>query len=179
MIRPFLAIYLGHLLTDFPLQTSRLVEQKRRGKPGAYLIHGLIHYFCATLLLGFFVPGSILSLRTQAVLIALTLVHLLVDLVKIRLTAKHLVKDSAWAYISDQVIHFITVVIAAALISPAGSFAALAAVFEKGRVAGNAILLVPVTYLAVIFGGGYLVRLLTSIRPAACGSTRQGTGLQL
>jgi len=161
MLRALLAIYFGHLLTDFLFQTSRLVERKRRGRPRAYLTHGLIHYFCCALLLGFFVPGTLLSLRAQLVLIGLTLAHLLLDWTKIRLAAKGIWKDGPWAYISDQAAHLLTVVFAAGLISPAGSFSEIAVAFSRARTVRNAVVLVPVVYIAVVFGGGYFVRFLT------------------
>ena len=50
LFRTLLALYLAHLLADFVFQTHRLVEQKQRGQPFAYLAHGLIHYLCAILL---------------------------------------------------------------------------------------------------------------------------------
>jgi len=161
MLRPFLAIYLGHLLADFLFQTDRLVQRKRRGSSGAYAVHGLIHYLSTVALLGFFVPGSILVLRTQLVLIALTLSHLLIDFAKLRITVRHGVKDGAWAYLADQFVHLAAVALAALLIAPSGSFPALAAAFAQGRAIRNAVIFVPVVYVAVIFGGGYFVRLLT------------------
>lgn len=161
MLRPFLAIYLGHLLADFLFQTDRLVQRKRRGSIGAYAIHGFIHYLCTALILGLLVPGSMLVLRTQLILVALALTHLFIDLAKVRITAKHGVKDGAWGYLADQLIHLATVALAALLIAPSGSFAAFAAVFARGRAIRNAVIFVPVVYVAVIFGGGYFVRLLT------------------
>src|ERR1700704_2417507 len=101
LLRAFLAIYLAHLLADFVFQPQRLVEQKRRGSSAAYLLHGLIHYLSAAMVIGFLQRGSILSLRTQLVIIALTLVHLLIDLAKIELAKKHPAFDGSWAYISD------------------------------------------------------------------------------
>src|SRR6266566_3033809 len=56
-LRTLLAIYLGHLAADFVFQTRRLVEAKLRGRLSAYLLHGLIHYLSAILLVGFFIPG--------------------------------------------------------------------------------------------------------------------------
>src|SRR5438034_11732492 len=61
-LRTLLAIYLGHLAADFVFQTRRLVEAKLRGRLSAYLLHGLIHYLSAILLVGFFIPGSIAAL---------------------------------------------------------------------------------------------------------------------
>lgn len=173
MLRTLLSICLGHLLADFLFQTNRLVEQKRGGKSRAYLIHGLIHYFSCALLLGFFVRGSLVSLRAQSVLAALALVHLLIDLLKIKLT-RQLIKDGPWAYVCDQAAHLATIILAAAIIAPAGSFAALAAVFQDARAVRNAVILIPVVYVAVVFGGGYLVRFLT--RSLAEGAERNSHG---
>ena len=116
--RILLAIYLAHLLTDFVFQTHRLVEQKRHGKFLAYFLHGLTHYLSAIVLVSFFVAGSGLSPRTHVVILALTLVHLLIDMVKIRLTQKSLVSDGAVAYVSDQFLHFASVACAVWLLSP-------------------------------------------------------------
>lgn len=173
MLRILLAIYLGHLLADFLFQTSRLVEQKRAGKSRAYLIHGLIHYFSCALLLGFFVRGSLLSLRAQFVLLGLTLVHLFIDLAKIKLT-RRLIKDGPWAYVCDQGVHLATVIAAAAIIAPSGSFAELAAAIQNARAVRNSVILIPVVYAAVVFGGGYLVRFLT--RSLAEGAERNSHG---
>jgi hypothetical protein len=173
MLRTLFAIYFGHLLADFLFQTNRLVEQKRAGKSRAYLIHGLIHYFSCALLLGFFVRGSLLSPRTQFALVALTLVHLLIDFSKIKLTGR-LVKEGPWAYLCDQAAHLATVIAAAVIIAPAESFAELAGVFDRARVVRNAVILIPVVYIAVVFGGGYFVRFLT--RSLAEGAERNSHG---
>ena len=165
LFRAFLAIYLAHLLTDFVFQTHRLVEQKKRGKLFAYFLHGLTHYLSAIALMSFFLAGSGLSLRTHVVILALTLVHLLIDLAKIRLTQKSLVSDGAIAYASDQLLHFVSVALAAWLLSPGLTFTEVAALLDKGRALPSKQLFIPVIYVGVIFGGGYLIRALT--RPLA------------
>ena len=165
LFRAFLAIYLAHLLTDFVFQTHRLVEQKRHGKFLAYFLHGLTHYLSAIVLVSFFVAGSGLSPRTHVVILALTLVHLLTDMVKIRLTQKSLVSDGAVAYVSDQFLHFASVACAAWLLAPGLPFAEVAALLNKGRAIPSRLLFIPVIYVGVIFGGGYLIRALT--RPMA------------
>jgi Protein of unknown function (DUF3307) len=161
LFRTLLAIYLAHLLTDFVFQTHRLVEQKRRRQPGAYLLHGLIHYLSAVILAGFFVPGSFINFRTHVVIAGLTLVHLLIDLAKMLLIGKHLINDGLPAFVSDQFLHFLTVVLAAWLLSPAAPFKELAAVLQGSRLIQNKFLAVPVVYVGVMFGGGYLIRFLT------------------
>src|SRR6266571_6542577 len=161
LFRTLLALYLAHLLADFVFQTHRLVEQKQRGQPFAYLAHGLIHYLCAILLAGFFIPGTIVALRTHLVIGGLTLAHLLIDLAKMRLAARHKAGKGAGACVADQLAHFLTVALAAWLLSPGVSFSVLAIVIASYRRAGNKFLAVPVIYLGVIFGGGYLIRFLT------------------
>jgi Protein of unknown function (DUF3307) len=160
-LRTLLAVYLGHLAADFVFQTRRLVDGKLRGRPSAYLLHGLIHYLSAILLVGFFVPGSIVALRTHLVIAALALVHLLTDSAKVQSAAKRLIRNGAGTYVADQLVHLLTVVLAASLLSPGMSFKALAAPLQASRNLGTKFLAVPVIYLGVIFGGGYLIRFVT------------------
>src|SRR5258707_2111768 len=117
-VRILLAIYLAHLLADFIFQSSRLVEQKLRGKFSGYLLHGLIHYVTSILLVGFFVRASAASFRTYLVLLALSAIHLLLDPAQIRLTARGLLRNDALAYRTDQLIHFLTIVLAPSLPVP-------------------------------------------------------------
>jgi len=161
LLRAFLAIYLAHLLTDFVFQTDRLLEQKRHGKPTAYLVHGTIYYLSAVIIAGFVLRGSLLSVRTHLVIAALTLVHLLIDLAKIQLAArKYPGCDESWAYVGDQLLHFLTVGFAAWMLSPVLPFSELSAPFQEVRAIPNKFLAVPVIYVGVVFGGGYLIRFL-------------------
>jgi Protein of unknown function (DUF3307) len=159
--RAVLAIYLAHLLTDFVFQTHRLVERKRHRKFSAYAAHGIIHYLAAITIVGFVMRGSILSLRTHLVLGALVLIHLLIDLAKMELARMRPIFDGSAAYVSDQVLHLLTIVLAAYLLLPAMRFADLAAWLANIRNIPNKFLAVPVVYVAVVFGGGYLIRFLT------------------
>jgi uncharacterized protein DUF3307 len=161
LFRAFLAIYLAHLLTDFVFQTHGLVEQKRRGKPFAYFLHGLTHYLAGIVLIGFFIPGSSVTLRTHLVIAGLALIHLLIDCAKVQLVAQRLLSDNAFAYLGDQLVHFLTVILAARLVLPGVSFHALPLAVQRLRSIGEPFLLVVVVYLLVIFVGGYLIRFLT------------------
>jgi len=159
LLRAFLAIYLAHLLTDFVFQTDRLLEQKRHGKPTAYVVHGVIYYLSAVIIAGFVLRGSLLSVRAHLVIAALTLVHLLIDLAKI-LARKYPGCDESWAYVGDQLLHFLTVGFAAWMLSPVLPFSELSAPFQEVRAIPNKFLAVPVIYVGVVFGGGYLIRFL-------------------
>lgn len=162
LFRSILALYLGHLLTDFVFQSERLVAQKRRGKFSAYGLHGLIHFLSTAAIAGFVLRGSFFALRTYAVIVALTIIHLLIDLGKMRLATRYPSCDGARAYLADQFLHFLTIVIAAWLLLPAVPFRELSALFQDARAIPNRFLVVPVIYAAVIFGGGYLIRSLVS-----------------
>lgn len=165
LFRVFLAIYLAHLLTDFVFQTHGLVEQKRRGQPLAYALHGLTHYLSAVILVSFLLAGSGLWLRTHFVLLALAFVHLLIDFAKNHFTQKALPNGGAIAFVLDQFLHFLSVAVAAWLLTPGLPFAGVMALLGVGRAVPSQLLFIPVTYVGVIFGGGYLIRALT--RPLA------------
>jgi hypothetical protein len=161
LFRTLLALYLAHLLADFGFQTHRLLEYKRHARPAAYLVHGLIHYLFATVIAGFFVRGLILSLKTHLVIAGLTLLHLLIDRGKIHFAAKGWISDGARAYVFDQFLHFLTIGMAAWLLSPAIPGGELDALIQRFRAIPSKFLAVPVIYVGVIFGGGYLIRFLT------------------
>lgn len=175
-IRAFLALYLAHLLTDFVFQSSQLVQQKKNGHALAYFKHGAIHYFCSVLAAGLFLPGMILSLRFQVVVIALTLVHLSIDICKIQFAKSRPVADGAIAFVVDQIVHFITIVLAACWIerTPVANLAQASLQALRGQ--SNRILLLLVIYLVVIFACGYLIRFVTKpmMRHIGSGSRQSG-----
>jgi uncharacterized protein DUF3307 len=160
-IRAVLALYLAHLLTDFVFQTSHLVQQKKNGHAVGYFKHGAIHYLCAVLVAAFFLPGAIVSLRFHAAVIALTLVHLLIDLCKIQFSKSQPVADGALAFVVDQAVHFITVVLAACWIERAPLASIARAALLPLREQGTRILLLLVVYVTVMFACGYLIRFVT------------------
>src|SRR5690348_5837049 len=132
-LRAFLSILLAHLAGDFVFQTHGLVARKQRGKLVAYLLHGLIHYLCAVLIFGFFVPGSFTALRTYLVLAGLALLHLLIDFAKLKLAAKRMIRNGAGAFLADQCAHLLTVVLAVWLLLPAESFTTVALFVQIAR----------------------------------------------
>ncbi|HJZ63883.1 MAG TPA: DUF3307 domain-containing protein [Candidatus Acidoferrum sp.] len=159
--RTLLAIFLAHLLADFVFQTDRLVAKKRSGKWSGYFLHGLVHYFSSLLLVGFFVKASALSFKTYFVLLLLSATHLLVDATKIRLTSTGFLRDGSFTYVGDQFVHFLTVVFAAWILAPNIAFSLLFGPVGTLRSAETKWISVPIVYVAVMFGGGYLIRYLT------------------
>ena len=156
----FLALYLAHLVTDFVLQSSRVVVGKRRGSVLAYVEHGGIHFFAAALLLGLAVPGLWTNPGFYGVLVALTFLHLGIDWSKVRLGRFSKVGDGAALFFGDQAVHFVTVSIAAWLVvrPSAATLMAQARWFQSET---EKPLLLLVVYVGVIFGGGHVVRFLT------------------
>jgi Protein of unknown function (DUF3307) len=161
MIRVALALYLAHLLTDFVFQTARMVNLKRGGKISGYALHGAVHYAAAIVLTGFFVPGTLFSLRFQVAIIALTFIHLAIDWCKIALAARHSGADGVLVFSMDQMMHGVTIFLTAWWIVRAPSPHEMLRLLGILRRPDNKILLALVVYVAVIFGAGYLIRFLT------------------
>lgn len=156
----FLGLYLAHLLTDFVLQSDRMVAGKKRGAALSYAEHGAIHFVSAALFLGFAVPGLASSTILYAAILALTLVHLAIDWLKLRLVRSEILGEGAATFLGDQAIHALTVLLTAWLIARPPFWSLL----DKFRWAQSAIekpLVVSVVYVGIIFGGGYIVRALT------------------
>jgi hypothetical protein len=156
----FLGLYLAHLLTDFVLQSDRMVTSKKRGAALAYLEHGAIHFFSAALFLGFAIPGLATRLDFYASILGLTLVHLGIDWLKLRLVRSEIVEDGAATFLGDQAVHALTIVLTAWLITRP-PFGTLLAKVHWAQSAIEKPLLVSVIYVGVIFGGGYVIRFLT------------------
>jgi hypothetical protein len=160
LARAFVALYLAHLLTDFVLQSDRMVEEKRERRFLGYAKHGGIHFFTALLIVGFAYPAWIRLLNCYVAVLGLTAVHLTMDWAKCSLAASKKISNTVRPFVMDQVFHGVTVFIAAWLIvgTPKSEL-----VVEFNRLHSNAdrVLILLAVYVAVIFGGGYLVRYLT------------------
>ena len=156
----FLGLYLAHLLTDFVLQSDRMVASKKGGAALAYLGHGAIHFFSAALFLGFAIPGLAVRLGFYASILGLTLVHLGIDWLKIRLVRSDTLEDGAATFLGDQAVHAVTVFLTTWLITRP-PFGTLLAKIHWAQSAIEKPLLVSVIYVGVIFGGGYVIRFFT------------------
>ncbi|MBI3662722.1 MAG: DUF3307 domain-containing protein [Acidobacteria bacterium] len=160
LIKAFLALYLAHLVGDFVFQSDRIVSQKKKGELGGYLRHAAVHYGAILSIACVLWPAWLVSVSFQAVVLSLTVIHLLVDWGKISLTERGKISDNLNSFLIDQILHFATVFVAAWLIvgTPLSEiFTQLAGL----RAHEEMVLLLLVVYTAVIFGGGYLVRYMT------------------
>jgi hypothetical protein len=161
LTRTVLTLLLGHLLTDFVFQTSALVQQKKGGRAIGYAKHGAVYLVSAVVLTGFFVPGVVFSWRFLAVALGLTVVHLVIDGMKIGLGRRTAVAEGAAAFVADQGLHFLTIVVAACWIARVEPSGVLLHGLNRLRTPSDRVLLLLVVYVAVIFGGGYLIRFMT------------------
>ena len=96
MIETFTALLLAHLIADFVAQTTWMVRHKTN--PGVLALHGL-HVFALT-------AAALGGALTLALII--TLVHLAIDLVKLRLLPPTLA-----AFLTDQAAHIATLAVVA------------------------------------------------------------------
>jgi hypothetical protein len=65
------------------------------------------------------------------------------------------------AFVADQTMHFVTIVVAACWIARVGPAGMLLRGLHRMQTPSDRVLLAMVVYVGVIFGGGYLIRFMT------------------
>jgi Protein of unknown function (DUF3307) len=161
LLRLFLALYFAHLLTDFIFQTRRMVDAKKRGGAAGYLAHGAVYYLTTALVTAAAISGALFSGRYQAGFVGLVAIHLLIDIAKISLTGAGRVRDGVTAFAADQALHLLTVWVAACWMARTPVWMGGSALLAGIRGAPNAIILLGIVYILVVFAGGYVIRYLT------------------
>lgn len=150
----FLALLVAHLLGDFVLQRSAVIDGKHQGRWQSWIEHGMVHLVCLSGAWLLFSPLPLLDARVGIAFALIVVTHLLADWVKVRKGGARPVT----AFVLDQAFHVL--VLATAAIWLAGSAEMLHMIaqllldyqFEAG--------LILASYLIVIFGCGWLNRLL-------------------
>ena len=166
-----LTVILAHLLADFPLQTSAMVQGKGRGSR-AYLAHGAIHLFVLALCIAMFAgPAWLDSLWFWVAFVLYVALHLGIDLAKHRLVSAKKLPDSTLVFLLDQALHVCTI-IALVWFLTRPDWATLRSDFRWSPATGERVLQAAVVYVAVVFAGGYLIRYLT--RNLAAGIHKAG-----
>ena len=154
---PFLALLAAHLFGDFVAQTDAMIQAKSEMRLRGFLHHGVVHYLLAYGFVLIFVPELLGQLRIHAVLPILVASHLAIDLGKERTV--DLTPPRRTAFFVDQVLHVGSILIATILL--AGSLPPW--ISDLGVWMGtrrDTVLWLIVVYVATIFGGGYVVRLM-------------------
>jgi Protein of unknown function (DUF3307) len=158
-VRLILAILLAHLLADFPLQTDAMVAAKKDRKL-PFLKHGLLHFLTLLAVLALFTNLPLLSLRVVLLLTAYIVLHVGLDVLKSQLVRWRVARDSVWLFLSDQAAHLATI-LGLTWMFTRYQWAEVRAAIVWSDTEQLHVLVVAVLYVAVIFGGGYLVRYLT------------------
>lgn len=143
----FLQLYAAHLVADFLLQPDSIARDKSSIRGAA--AHAGIHAACGCV----FVNVS-LSFTFVAGILGLSLFHAMTDFTKAKLET-----DGWIAFIVDQLIHLLSIIVVALLLGSVPievvQSAAVGVLRDK-----HAYLLVA-AYVAIVFGGGYLVQKIT------------------
>lgn len=155
-----LAVLLAHLLGDFPLQTSAVVQGKGRGSR-AYLAHGAIHLFVLVLCIAIFSgPAWLNSVWFWVAGVLYVALHLGIDLAKHRLVSAKKLPDSTLVFLLDQALHVCTI-FALVWFLARPDWTIVRSDFRWSPATGERALQAAVVYVAVVFTGGYLIRYLT------------------
>jgi hypothetical protein len=155
--------YAAHLLGDFVFQSDNLMEQ-RKDKPIVTLVkHVFIHLILlglASLVVIAFVNHSFSSETIHSfgqVILMISIVHFVIDFVKIRLSKKiNRICSQALLFLIDQFLHFLTIIIFTTSASEGTIYAVFTGnvgFFEK--IAATVCIFVLATY-----GAGYFLGIL-------------------
>lgn len=155
-----MALLLAHLLGDFLLQPAWVARNKSRTTL-LLLIHGATHYVMAWACLMFFGRFGFQSIRNQLVVASYLVVHLVIDQLKGWLIARSAIPDNGRTFLVDQALHLIALVVAAMFIARTPVVELLTVMTQVSSRARARILETAIIYVAVVFGGGCLVRYLT------------------
>lgn len=157
--RVFLALLLGHLMADFPFQSTWIANRKGR-HAFATVLHAAIH--CASIFLAMLIfAREVPAWIAAASAVGLSVVHAAQDICKQRLCRYRSVgRLGTTIFFVDQALHVAVLAVVAALLAGVGPAAAFRSLTLSLAVRDR-ILLVAVVYCGFIFGGGYLIRFVT------------------
>ncbi len=154
-----MALLLAHLLGDFPLQ-SEWISKNKGSSLRALSLHGVTHYLLAWACLVSFTPVSAFSLSNHVFVIGYVTIHLLVDKLKCRLTSRKILPDDWKTFLLDQLLH-IAILAYVAILLTGNHVGQLVEHMGQLMPSKAQMLEVAIVYVAVVFGGGYLIRNLT------------------
>ncbi len=154
-IRVFAAIFLAHLLGDFPFQPNALRLAKLRHW-WAVALHGLIHGALLLICLAYFAaPFEVVRARVFLWASGYIALHLLIDVVK-----RQFPEESILVFSIDQTLHLATV-FGLALVLTQLQWQSVHSLLAVADATKDRLLTGAIVYTMVIFAGGYLIRYLT------------------
>jgi len=142
----FFQLYLAHLVADFLLQPDWVARRKTEVRPLS--AHAATHLVCAAAAVNL---G--LDRRVAGAIVAVALIHTLLDYAKARLSG-----DGWIAFTADQAAHLVVVALASIWLT--ASWPRMIDVV-RSIVTNPLVYLYACAYVAVVFGGGYLVQKIT------------------
>ncbi len=142
----FFQLYLAHLVADFLLQPDWIARRKTEIR--SLSAHAAIHLVCATAAVNL---G--LDRRVAVAIVTVALIHTLLDYAKARLSG-----DGWIAFTADQAAHLLVVALASIWLT--ASWSGMIDVI-RSIVTNPLVYLYACAYVAVVFGGGYLVQKVT------------------
>ena len=156
----FLALLIAHLLGDFVVQRSSVVEGKHQGRWSAWTEHGAVHLICLVVAWLLFSPLPLLEGRVGIAFALIVTTHLAADWVKVRWGGS----CPLAAFILDQGFHVLVLLAAALwLLGNPEIPARIITHWTEYQVQAGLLL---AGYLLAIFGCGWLNRqLLDSLYP--------------
>ncbi|SHG34382.1 Protein of unknown function [Salegentibacter echinorum] len=136
-------LLLAHILTDFVLQPTRLVKQKRSKKAGSWFLY--VHSFLAGLLTYLFLQ----QWELWYIPVIITITHFFIDLWKLQYK-----KDSLKLFLIDQLLHFLVIIAVWVYLIQGFSVVIpfITTVFSSPN-----FLAVIIGYLLVIFPAGFII----------------------
>lgn len=155
----FMALLFAHLLGDFPFQ-QQWIARNKGARIWPLLCHGITHYILACTCLLLFAQVPCMAISSQAVILVYVAVHLVTDRLKHKFIARKGSHDNWKTFLLDQAVHITVLAIAAAILTRS----TLTNIIQEIELSSNTkahFLEAAITYIGVIFGGGYLIRYLT------------------
>lgn len=170
----FLSLLIAHLLGDFVLQRTAVIDGKRQGHWLAWIEHGGVHLICMAVVWLLLSPLPLLDARVGIAFPVIIATHLLADWVKVNWGRAY----PLTAFIADQVFHLL--ILLAAALWLAGGSSTLEPMLEWWREHQVRIGLITAAYLVAVFGCGWLNRhLLDSLNPEPGNETDDGASAGL
>jgi hypothetical protein len=159
-----LALLLAHVLSDFPLQSTRMVQGKARAEPRAYFAHLGVHLATALAALALLTHLPLARWISVLALLALILGHGALDIAKSWWIRARPDIDRWPLFLADQLAHVVVIIAAAALLPEVViDFESLSGSWEAHRMR---VLSEALVFATFVFPTGYLIRYL--LRPLSC-----------
>lgn len=154
----FLALFVAHLIGDFPLQSRPMVAGKVALAASAYVRHGLVHLGVSIAALAIFLPASVWRWPTTVALAFLIFGHLLLDLGRSVVIRSRPKLEGGLLFAVDQAGHITIIALASMII--VGDRPDLSFVLSLWIALQDRVLVISAVLLLFVFPIGYLIRYL-------------------